>query len=59
MSMTIKGDTFTTFDDLWKESNLSRAEKKALQLKIETLGKRIKAKVIKGISQKTLKKCPD
>jgi len=54
MSMTIKGDTFTTFDDLWNMSNLTQAEKDEAQLKIALVGKLIEARQQKGISQKHL-----
>ncbi|MDR1688483.1 MAG: helix-turn-helix domain-containing protein [Clostridiales bacterium] len=54
MSLTIKGDTFTTFDDLWEESNLTQAEKEEIQLKISLVGKLIEAREQKGISQKRL-----
>ena len=52
--MTIKGDTFTTFDDLWEESNLTQTEKDEIQLKISLVGKLIEAREQKGISQKRL-----
>ena len=54
MSMNIKGDTFTTFDDLWETSNLTQAEKDEIQLKISLVGKLIEAREQKGISQKRL-----
>ena len=54
MSLTIKGDTFTTFDDLWEASNLTQAEKDEIQLKIDFVGKLIEARERKGISQKRL-----
>jgi len=54
MSMTIKGDTFTTFDDLWETSNLEQVEKNEIQLKISLIGKLIEAREEKGISQKQL-----
>ena len=54
MGMTIKGDTFTTFDDLWEASNLTQAEKDEIQLKIALVGKFIDAREQKGISQKRL-----
>jgi ribosome-binding protein aMBF1 (putative translation factor) len=54
MSMTIKGDTFTTFDDLWEASNLTQSEKDEIQLKIDLAGKLIEARAQKGISQKRL-----
>jgi ribosome-binding protein aMBF1 (putative translation factor) len=54
MSIVIKGDTFTTFDDLWKESNLTQSEKDEIQLKIDLVGKLIEAREKKGISQKKL-----
>ena len=55
MSMTIKGDEFTTFDDLWNSStSLSQAEKDEIQLKIDLVGKLIEAREQKGISQKRL-----
>ena len=54
MSMTIKGDTFTTFDDLWETSNLTQTEKDEIQLKIALVGKLIEARVQKGITQKRL-----
>ena len=53
MSMTIKGDTFTTFDDLWEASNLTQAEKDEIQLKIALVGKLIEARKQKGISQES------
>jgi predicted XRE-type DNA-binding protein len=58
MSMTIKGDTLTTFDDLWEASNLTQSEKDEIQLKIDLVGKLIEAREQKGISQKNLLKCP-
>ncbi|MDR1953527.1 MAG: helix-turn-helix transcriptional regulator [Clostridiales Family XIII bacterium] len=54
MSITIKGDTFTTFDDLWRASKLTEVEKDEIQLKIELVGKLIEARESKGISQKRL-----
>jgi predicted transcriptional regulator len=54
MSMTIKGDAFTTFDDFWSASKLTEAEKDEIQLKIELVGKLIEARESKGISQKRL-----
>ncbi|MDR1194621.1 MAG: helix-turn-helix transcriptional regulator [Peptococcaceae bacterium] len=54
MSMNIKGDTFTTFDDLWETSNLTQSEKSEIQLKIDLVGKLIEAREQKGISQKKL-----
>jgi len=54
MSMTINGNTFTTFDDLWEASNLTQAEKDEIQLKIDLVGKLIEAREEKGISQKRL-----
>ena len=54
MSMTINGETFTTFDDLWEASNLTQAEKDEIQLKIDLVGKLIEARERKGISQKKL-----
>ena len=44
MSMIIKGEVFTTFDDLWETSNLTQAEKDEIKRKTELLGKRIKAR---------------
>ena len=54
MALTIKGDTFTTFDDLWETSNLTQAEKDEIQLKLALVGKLIEAREQKGISQKRL-----
>ena len=54
MSMTINGDVFTTFDDLWEASNLTQAEKDEIQLKIALKGKLIEAREQKGITQKRL-----
>jgi len=55
MPINIKGDTFTTFDDLWNDPNLlTQAEKDEIQLKIELVGKLIEAREQKGISQKRL-----
>jgi ribosome-binding protein aMBF1 (putative translation factor) len=55
MSITIKGDTFTTFEDLWNDPNLlTQAEKDEIQLKIDLVGKLIEAREKKGISQKRL-----
>ncbi len=54
MSITIKGDTFTTFDDLWEASNLTQAEKDEIHLKIALVGTLIEAREKKGISQKQL-----
>ena len=53
--MTIKDDTFTTFDDLWNDPNLlTQVEKDEIQLKIDLVGKLIEARENKGISQKRL-----
>ena len=55
MSMTLKGDTLTTFDDLWNDPNLlTEAEKENIQLKIDLADKLIEAREQKGISQKRL-----
>ena len=54
MSISIKGDTFTTYDDLWESSNLTQAEKDEIKLKIDLVGKFIEAREQKGISQKQL-----
>ena len=54
MAIMIKGDSFTTFDDLWEASNLTQAEKDEIQLKIDLVGKLIEARNQKGISQKQL-----
>ena len=54
VAMTIKGDTFTTFDDLWDSSNLTEAEKDEIQLKINLAGKLIEARESRGLSQKQL-----
>jgi ribosome-binding protein aMBF1 (putative translation factor) len=54
MSMKIKGDTFTTFDDLWEASNHTQSEKDEILLKIDLVGKLIEAREKKGISQKKL-----
>ncbi|GHV40235.1 transcriptional regulator [Synergistales bacterium] len=51
--MTIKSNNFTTFDDLWKASNLTQAEKDEIQFKVALVGKLIEARE-KGISQKHL-----
>jgi transcriptional regulator with XRE-family HTH domain len=52
--MKIKGDTFTTFHDLWEASHLTQAEKDEIQLKIDLVGKLIEARERQGISQKRL-----
>ena len=54
MGMVINGETFTTFEDLWEESDLTEAEKEEIQLKIDFVGKLIEAREQKGISQKRL-----
>ena len=54
MSMNIKGDSFTTYDDLWTASKLTQAEKDEIQLRIDIVGKLIEARENKGISQKRL-----
>ena len=54
MSITIKGDVFTTFDDLWEESNLTQAKKDEIRLKTDLVGKLIEAREQKGISQNQL-----
>jgi len=54
MSMTIKGDTFTTFEDIWEQSNLSQAEKEEIRFETELMGKIIEAREQKGITQKRL-----
>jgi len=54
MPLTINGDTFTTFEDLWEESNLTQAEKDEIQLKIDFVGKLIEAREKKGITQQKL-----
>jgi predicted transcriptional regulator len=52
--MTIKGDTFTTFEDLWEASNLTQAEKDEIVFQTKLMGKLIEAREEKGISQKKL-----
>ena len=52
--MVINGRTYTTFEDIWEESNLTQAEKDEIELKIALTGKLIEARVQKGISQKRL-----
>jgi len=52
--MTINGDTFTTFEDIWEESNLTQAEKDEIQFNIDLVGKLIEAREQKGITQKRL-----
>lgn len=54
MSMTINGESYTTFDDLWEASNLTQAEKDEIQLKIDLAGKLIEAREKKGITQEQL-----
>ncbi len=54
MSMTINGDIFTTFDDLWEASNLTQSEKDEIQLETALIGKLIEAREQKGITQKRL-----
>ena len=54
MSMTINGDTFTTFEDLWEKSNLTQAEKEEIEFETRLMGKLIEAREKKGISQKRL-----
>ncbi|MCL2433048.1 MAG: helix-turn-helix domain-containing protein [Clostridia bacterium] len=54
MSMTINGITYTTFEDIWEESNLTQAEKEEIKLKTALVGKLIEAREQKGISQKRL-----
>jgi ribosome-binding protein aMBF1 (putative translation factor) len=54
MSMTINGDTFTTFDDIWEASNLTQAEKDEIEFETKLMGKIIEARERKGISQKRL-----
>jgi predicted XRE-type DNA-binding protein len=52
MSMTINGESFTSFDDLWETSNLTQSEKDEIQFKIDLVGKIIEVREQKGISQK-------
>jgi predicted transcriptional regulator len=54
MSITVKGDTFTTFEDLWDASNLTQAEKDEIEFETKLMGKFIEAREQKGISQKRL-----
>jgi len=54
MSMTIKGDTFTTFEDLWATSNLTQTEKEEIEFETRLMGKLIEAREKKGISQERL-----
>lgn len=54
MSMTIKGDTFTTFEDIWETSNLTQAEKEEIAFETRLMGKLIEAREKKGISQRQL-----
>lgn len=55
MSKIINGVAYTTFEDLWNSSTcLTQAEKDAIQLKIDLVGKLIEAREQKGISQKRL-----
>jgi ribosome-binding protein aMBF1 (putative translation factor) len=53
--MTIKGDTFTTFSDLWNDKSLLTEDEKAeIDLKIALVGQLIEAREKKGVSQKRL-----
>jgi len=52
MSITINGDTCTTFEDIWESSNLTQAEKEEIQLRIALAGKIIEEREQKGISNK-------
>jgi DNA-binding XRE family transcriptional regulator len=54
MSLKIKGDEFTTFDDLWGASNLTQSEKDEIRFKISVVGKLIEARAKNGITQKKL-----
>jgi ribosome-binding protein aMBF1 (putative translation factor) len=54
MSMTINGETFTTFEDLWEASNLTQAEKEEIEFETRLMGKIIEARESKGMSQKRL-----
>jgi predicted transcriptional regulator len=54
MSMTINGDVFTTFDDIWESSNLTQSEKDEIRLETALIGKLIEAREQKGITQKRL-----
>jgi Predicted transcriptional regulator with C-terminal CBS domains len=55
MSKKINGKEYTTFDDLWNDSEvLTEAEKDEIQLKVDLVGKLIEAREKKGISQKEL-----
>jgi len=50
MPMTINGDTFTTFEDLWNDPDLlTQAEKDEIQLKTALVGKRIEAQKNKDV----------
>jgi len=45
---------FTTFDDLWEQSNLTPEEKEEILLKVELVGKIIEAREEKGLTQQAL-----
>ena len=55
MSMNINGTNYTTFEDLWDQSDsLTDAEKEEIKLKISLIGKLIEAREKKGLSQAKL-----
>ena len=54
MPMIINGDSFTTFEDIWEESNLTQAEKDEIEFETKLMGKLIEAREQKGISQNRL-----
>lgn len=55
MSITINGETFTTFADMMNDETLISKEEKA-QIEFETMliGKLIEAREVKGLSQRDL-----
>ena len=54
MGITINGESYMMFDDLWEASNLTQAEKDEIQLKIDLADKLIEAREKKGITQEQL-----
>ena len=54
MGITINGESYMMFDDLWEASNLTQAEKDEIQLKIDLADKLIEAREKKGMTQEQL-----
>lgn len=49
--ITVNGEEYTTFSDVWRESVLTDVEKEEILLKVELMGKLIEAREEQGLTQ--------